>query len=839
MADKFLIAPFKSGLMKDLPVWQEPKDAFSTLNNAYVYRGVIKKRFGSNYTNSTTDQLKSRLRISLKQKIALSGAGVGITDATGAATGTAPGGVYAVGQSFSIGTQVYYVTVTGTPADLSKSGVTTTATYNTTTGVYIFAGAPVLTQIYFYTTTDVATDINGDATGIVPGYIFEPGQIFSVGTQIFTVKATGLMLQSGGAGTGTFNTTTGEFEFADLTDNPTTQIYFYPAQPVMGLSMYEAGTANDHTALAYDTQFIYKSLGTSWVRIGNAMLHGANTDYYWTANWDGITPNSTAVFFTNFNTSTPDPIYVSSDLITWDIFKPKFLGTGTADQNIVKTARIILPFKNRLILLNTYEYTDTGGGYTYKSFTNRCRYSHNGSPFESGVSGGHPWLQRNQTYAVGAVNYRYDGSGYIDAPIEEDIVSAAFIKDRLIVYFERSTFELAYTGNEIIPFVWQRLNSELGSESTFSSVAFDDMVLNVGTTGIHSCNGLAVTRIDEKIPDEIHEFLNISSAIKRVHGIRDYYSEVVYWTLPNSENDDTNHYPDKILVYNYKLGSWATFDDTVTCWGYYEQTADISWADLTMLWPDANFKWDSYQTNANHRTVIAGNQQGYVFEINSELNSNAQVLQITDVDTAINLNRLYVPQHNLKTDEFIRIHDIAGITLDPSGDANLIYKISKVDDNYIDLDMSFYSVNLTGTYIGGGTIERVSKINIETIALNPYISNGAGVAISKVVFAVVKTDEGEITVNFKPSLSNIDAKQDAINSGAIVGNYKLETYPYALIPLEATQSLLWHSVYISACGESIKLSLYFDDTQMIDKEIMGSTIEIQGILLETNPYGTF
>ena len=54
-----------------------------------------------------------------------------------------------------------------------------------------------------------------------------------------------------------------------------------------------------------------------------------------------------------------------------------------------------------------------------------------------------------------------DGGGYIDASTEEQIVSAEFIKDRLIVYFERSTWELAYTGNEVLPFVWQKINTEL------------------------------------------------------------------------------------------------------------------------------------------------------------------------------------------------------------------------------------------------------------------------------------------------------------------------------------------------------------------------------------------
>ena len=42
---------------------------------------------------------------------------------------------------------------------------------------------------------------------------------------------------------------------------------------------------------------------------------------------------------------------------------------------------------------------------------------------------------------------------------DEQIISCEFIKDRLIVFFERSTWELAYTGNEVLPFIWQKINT--------------------------------------------------------------------------------------------------------------------------------------------------------------------------------------------------------------------------------------------------------------------------------------------------------------------------------------------------------------------------------------------
>src|SRR5690606_40218608 len=92
----------------DLP-WLIPEDAFEKLQNLYVWRGRVKKRLGSNLlfgTNplSVNPQIYSRLRIR-----------VGTTSGAGALGGVAPGTVFAVGQLFSIGTQLFTVQSLGTP----------------------------------------------------------------------------------------------------------------------------------------------------------------------------------------------------------------------------------------------------------------------------------------------------------------------------------------------------------------------------------------------------------------------------------------------------------------------------------------------------------------------------------------------------------------------------------------------------------------------------------------------------------------------------------------------------------------------------------------------------
>ena len=67
MADRFLIAPYdkSSGLRSDLKPWLIPDEAFSALENAYVFRGRVRKRFGSRWFNN--NPLLSRLRIQVGQ----------------------------------------------------------------------------------------------------------------------------------------------------------------------------------------------------------------------------------------------------------------------------------------------------------------------------------------------------------------------------------------------------------------------------------------------------------------------------------------------------------------------------------------------------------------------------------------------------------------------------------------------------------------------------------------------------------------------------------------------------------------------------------------------------
>ena len=488
-------------------------------------------------------------------------------------------------------------------------------------------------------------------------------------------------------------------------------------------------------------------------------------------------------------------------------------------QDIVKTARIIIPFKNRLLLLNTIEQ-DIAPTVTNTAHTNRCRYSHNGSPLAANA-----WLEPNTSYG----GNNADGAGYIDAPTEEEIISAAIIKDRLIVYFERSTWELVYTHNEALPFVWQSINSTLGSEATFSTVSFDKNILTVGTTGIHSCNGANVQRIDEEIPDKIFEILKTTDGTRRVHGIKDYFTEMVYWSLKQNSTDDLNDFPDKILAYNYRNGTWSLFDDCFTAFGYFEQSTDLTWDAATFEWQASEEAWNDFYLQSNSRTVIAGNQQGFIHRLNSSRAINAPGIQITDMtyDAASDTINIKAIDHNLLEGDYVKINYVTSINY---GTTDIFRIEERTDSDNVKISLS--DGTGAGTYEGGGLLTRVSQINIKSKDWNPYLKQGHNVNLNSIDFNVDKTASGEINVNYSTSSSNLDMIDEAQDTGCILGTNVLETSSYTT--LEDSQERLWHKVYFQGEGNSVNILIRHDHYQMLDEDIVESNFVLYGAILYTN-----
>lgn len=793
MAERYLIGPEnQSGLQTNVKSWKIHNEAYTILQNMYVFRGRIRKRFGSFYTGATLDPIQAPL-------FSQTAIQVGTTNGAGALAGTVPGSIFAVGQKFSIAGEIFTV-------------------------------------------------FNG-AAGANP------------------------MLDTGAAVTKTFNLATGAFVFAGAAIN--TAVFWYPGEPIMGLTIYEFGPINNQPAHAFDTQTGYFFNGTRWLRSGATkflILHdpqGTKNHYVWAYCADPFTTNTIPLMFiSNFQILNPngigavtdDPIWYF-DGTDWQFYgyqpdavinptniQPKTVtrtrtGAPTIITNYIQSARIIVSFKDRLLLLNTIENNNnevngagaatpiTPASYLTSINTNyaqRCRFTHKGNPLTATA-----WLEANQTYNPGTGAVNADGSGYIDAATEEQIVSAEFIKDRLIVYFERSTWEIVATGNPVAPFAFQKINTELGSEATFSVVPFDKMILNWGFPGIMGCTGANIERIDNKVPDEAFEVQQERNGINRVQGIRDYKTEMVYWTFPSIDVNNgvkSYNFPDQILVYNYKVDAWALNDDVITAFGYFEQaTSSLTWQQMNMTWEQATQTWNSGVRAAEPRKVLAGNQEGYIYVLDPDETSNAQVMTITNMDPAT--SNVTIINHQLLEGDFIYISNANGTNIVN----NTIFKVvGIVDADNIIIGPAIPA--FTGVYTGGGVAGRVSNINIVTKLFNPYDKENMNVAINKIDFLVDKTgdpdDGGELTIDYYVS-SNQDFNllPSAIATNTAVATGQLQTSPYTEFPLETGQERLWRTAYIQAFGNGIQLDIYMTDTQMLNPTIAWADIQIHAYIL--------
>lgn len=759
--DRFLIAPINSGLQTDVKSWLIPEDAFEYLQNAYVFRGRVRKRYGSLLMGNT--QLQSRFRINL---------------------GNTPG-----------------------PLNLP-----------------------------------------GNATQL------QIGQMFSVGSDIFQVYQLG-------AGVTTLSTNNAITCTIDSTSNPNivtfvgapaaTAVYYYPANPVMGLTQYLIGAVNDHPSYGFDTQFAYRFVpGSGWERSGTAIWKGTDLNYFWANNWTSIA-GDTAMFVSNFNATTgalapaatDDPIWYTTDGNTWVAALGGtangfyFLPNGGAPQTgpFIQTARIIVPFKNRLVLLNTIENDNAAGAGVGNAtqFANRARWCFYGSPLAVNA-----WYEPNQRDSAGNIA---QGGNYADAATDEQIISAEFIKDHLIVYFERSTWELVYTGNQIQPFYWQKINTELGSQSTFSTIPFDREVLTIGNTGVHSCTGTNVQRIDSKIPDQIFEFETRNNGVLRTVGIRDYFTELALWAFSSVDLEPNQKFPNQMLIFNYRNGSWAKFDDCFTFFGYFEQQESQLWATSFNTWQQSSESWNSGLIQANQRQIIAGTPEGFVLRLAPDVTRNAPSMSITNITGSGSVFTLTIINHNLSATpeefpsdmDYILIENVIGNAETEFALNGSIFRVESTPTANT-ITITVLGIN-TLSYLGGGTATRVSNIQIKSKRFNPYVSSDRNFYLAKVDFGVKKTDSGEITVDYFTSSAPVSMLQGGVQTGAIMGNGVLTTSPYALYPLELYQDLLWHPVYFQSSGQYIQLAMYFSDAQMRLNACSLGDFELEGMVLYTQP----
>jgi hypothetical protein len=789
--ERFLIANERVGMENRIKPWLLADTAYEQLNNAYVYREYIRKRFGSRYMIPVNaypagfEQYPSRLAVS-----------AGTFDMPAAL----PGNKFHIGQSF-------YMT-------------------------YVIAGV-IYVEVYTVTTAGAHTMI---------------GFIKNITNPLAPIVANNLA---------TFNTAGGAYVLTGSLAPNGTKVWWYPTEPVMGLITWETNTINNEYTIAFDTQFAYQFTPDGWQQLplfndaGAEIWLGSNSQKFFGYTYQGVNLDQSYLFVSNFNENETNFMRYLDTSFKWNNFNPITAtpdGTYINATGTIEQARIIVGFHDRMVMLNTIE-VQNGNTFLYQ---NRARYcAASGTPLDTGNATVNmsylPWIDnKNSPW--------FRGGGYIDnLQTQEQIVSAEFLKDRLIVGFARSKWELVYTGNQQLPFAWQQLNAEFGSQSTFSPVPFDEKTLDIAQNGFTKCTGNAVTRIDENIPDDVFDIQYVNNGADRIEGIRDYKSEQVYWCIPfiGVSQPFSSVFPNQVAVYNYITESWSYNTDSFTSFGYFTQGPAATWGNITELWQNMTQTWADGSLQQNFRFVIGGNQEGYVLLIDPDLTRNAGALEIANATSLGDVVTLTIYNHNLtdvdintNQDEYVLLENIQGTGSFPLLNGVITPIQSIVDANTI--TVAAFPFTGGSTYLGTGTVARVSNINILSKQWNPYVKQGQNVFIQKMTFLVDRTGGidpntqlpygGQVQVDYYPNTSKFSTLNTAI-PGQLMSSGVLETSPYdpTYYPFDQYQDRVWRPQYLAVDGNAIQIRITMNDDQMTNPNIALEDFRLHAVILECQP----
>lgn len=695
-----------SGLVKDRQPFVLSDDAYQDLFNIYQWRGVLKRRPGYRLLGRLRRDISNQSEAAIAGPPPASNANqYNISDVLNSFRANEPNA------SLELGNFSLTIDAAGVPSTYEDNGAGTLS--QTVGATRTLEPAQAITNIS--QAANAVIDIAGHSF-VVGNKLLIQGVVGMVEINDTIVTVTGVTAgvditvslnttsftpyDSGGTAYGSWvNYDSGEVNlvFSSATDvgkSVSVTYGYYPALPCMGLPSRELNEINAEQTLAFDTRYAYNYSNTTkqFRELSAATAttwSGSDSDFFSGLNYWYTTDGEQYFWVTNYSGPTGDPIRVY-DGTDWYDFTPNIDDPATSNNKMFQ-CRFLIPYKGHLIALATHEGQSLASSFHYPQ---RVRASQFGAPLTATAAG---------TAPTALSQWRTDQRGYgsfADCPTNEHIVSAEFVRDVLIVGFERSTWALRYTGNPVQPFVWDRINRELGSESAFSMVPFDQGVLYVGDKSINSCDGNHVTRIDEQIPDIARQINNSSDpssstddCTKRVHGIRDFYERLVYWTYSDSQTNAK--FPDRVLVFNYQAGNWSIWGDSFTAFGTYYPFNDRTWADLAgTTWSEATFSWQSSTLQSQVPDIIAGNQQGYVLSLLKEVN-NEQSLQISDVTGGANAVNLEIIDHNLEDGDFIEVNSIIG-----TGNLELngrIFQVTVEDEDNVTLSSKpRYSISPNG-----------------------------------------------------------------------------------------------------------------------------------------------
>lgn len=355
---------------------------------------------------------------------------------------------------------------------------------------------------------------------------------------------------------------------------------------VMGIWEHKT-VAGSKDLLVFDKSYLYTWDSTNLVFIGRGGcstqtpdFSGSDSDFFWLAS----------VGKGQLGATSADLSIIVNDVDTPKVWDGSDL-TDLSATNMPDAARFVVHHKNRLVFLNTTE-----GAQRYPQ---RARCTDVG------------------TYNLCAQDYA------VDAETTEWITGVAFVRNELLVFFENSAWWLRYTGDSSAPFGWTRISGDGGAFAPLSVLSLEEEAVAMGANSWNSCDGLSVRMIDTQVPNMVIDM----NADKLQYGYAATVEKLRQYvcTFPSIGKN----YPDKMVVWNYVEKTWSIYKLAAHSLGYWSETSDWTFDDITVTMDEVDFAFDDTDRTAGFQTVLMGDVSGNIYKCFVGTSDNGSAIEAT------------------------------------------------------------------------------------------------------------------------------------------------------------------------------------------------------------------
>lgn len=514
-----------------------------------------------------------------------------------------------------------------------------------------------------------------------------------------------------GAGTGTINYTTGSVSITltlapAMASTVTIGYDYFPGLPVMGVMSFYP-TNNVRQLIVADTRYVnkYDPATDRLVDISSATpYNGTKTDFW---SWVNYADPMSVPRLLFCNGVTGDVIQ-QWDGTTVAAYAPTF-SVGTIN------ARQMFNVRDRLVLFQTIEAGTL--------FPRRIRISGTGANSDN--------FDNTAT-----------GAGFIDIPDNTWFFGAAFNRDDVLFFTEAATWMLKYTGNDVTPFILEKVDGSRGSSAAFSVISYLNRTIAASQRGLIISDGYQVERMDNNIPDFSFNSIDNNNFLECFSGFVDEDRDV-YLIYPSQGVVKPPLVPsgssDRILIINFEEDNYAVYRLPLSCMGNFQTSITILWSDLVAANGFPNWdtlaqvynNWNSFPYSKGTPVAIGGGHKGEIWRLNNtESEDNPQKIRamtVIDSDTV----RVTTDWNNYNIGDNIVFESVGGMTEINHKQA----AIKSIQTNYTVFDVDIQTLGFSA-YTSGGIASKTIAFEALSKKLNPFVDSDKKIRCGWIYFYV-------------------------------------------------------------------------------------------------------